>query len=156
LLKTRLLVSSTYGTKVLNNEDQLSTIFDHWKNHLNVEYVMVTEDLINDGNHNFHSIFSIYIQKNCQMTEFRTAHCDLTEKIKFSIFYFTGMTRHQRDDDLSYGRRTFESHSLRPAFVPYHLYGQLSSSKQGMEILIRHPDIHDILAQLANAEQIDK
>ena len=89
------------------------------------------------------------------MTEFRTTHCDLTEKIKFSIF-FTGMTRHQRDDDLSYGRRTFESHSLRPAFVPYHLYGQLSSSKQGMEILIRHPDIHDILAQLANAEQIDK
>ena len=87
LLKTRLLVSSTYGTKVLNNEDQLSTIFDHWKNHLNVEYVMVTEDLINDGNHNFHSIFSIYIQKKCQMTEFRTAHCDLTEKkIKISIF----------------------------------------------------------------------
>ena len=60
MLKTRLLVSSTYGTKVLNNEDQLSTIFDHWKNHLNVEYVMVTEDLINDGKHNFHSTFSIY------------------------------------------------------------------------------------------------
>ena len=66
------------------------------------------------------------------------------------------MTRHQRDDDLSYGRRTFEAHSLRPAFVPYHLYGQLASSKQGMEVLIRHPDIHDILAQLANADQNDK
>ena len=47
------------------------------------------------------------------------------------------MTRHQRDDDLSYGRRTFEAHSLRPAFVPYHLYGQLASSKQGMEFLIK-------------------
>ena len=51
--------------------------------------------------------------------------------------YFSGMTRHQRDDDLSYGRRTFEAHSLRPAFVPYHLYGQLASSKQGMEFLIK-------------------
>ena len=80
MLKTRLLVSSTYGTKVLNNEDQLSTIFDHWKNHLNVEYVMVTEDLINDGNHNFNSIFSKY--KKCQIPEFRTAHCDLMEKKK--------------------------------------------------------------------------
>ena len=62
MLKTRLLVSSTYGTKVLNNEDQLRTIFDQWKNHLNVEYVMVTEDLINDGNNNFYSIFSIQQQ----------------------------------------------------------------------------------------------
>ena len=98
MLKTRLLVSSTYGTKVLNNEDQLSTIFDHWKNHLNVEYVMVTEDLINDGNHNFHSIFSIYIQKNCQMTEFRTAHCDLTEKKNFNFLFY-------RNDKTSEGRR---------------------------------------------------
>ena len=49
LLKTRLLVSSTYGTKVLNNEDQLNEIFQDWKNHLNEEYVMFTEDLINDG-----------------------------------------------------------------------------------------------------------
>ena len=62
-----------------------------------------------------------------------------------------GLTRHQRDDDLTYGRRTFEAHSLRPAFVPYHFYGQLVNSKQGMESLIRHPDIHDILGQLANA-----
>lgn len=56
-----------------------------------------------------------------------------------------------RDDDLSYGRRTFEAHSLRPAFIPYHLYGQLASSKQGIETLIRHPDIHEILATLSNA-----
>ncbi len=81
-----------------------------WKAHYNEEYVVYTEDLINDG-----------------------------------------LTKHQRDDDLSYGRRTFEAYSLRPAFVPYHLYGQLASSKQGLEALIRHPDIHDILAQLTNA-----
>lgn len=49
LLKTRLLVSSTYGIKVLNNEEQMNDIFDSWKNHFNEDYVIFAEDLINDG-----------------------------------------------------------------------------------------------------------
>ena len=60
MLKTRLLVSSTYGTKVLNNEEQLNGIFKEWKNHLNEEYVMFTEDLINDGKSGNITVFSLF------------------------------------------------------------------------------------------------
>ena len=62
-----------------------------------------------------------------------------------------GLSRHQRDDDLSYGRRTFDAQTVRPAFLPFHLYGQLASTKLGLEALIRHPDIHEMLGHVANA-----
>ena len=62
-----------------------------------------------------------------------------------------GLSRHQRDDDLSYGRRTFDAQTVRPAFLPFHLYGQLASTKLGLEVLIRHPDIHEMLGYIANA-----
>lgn len=48
-------------------------------------------------------------------------------------------------------RRTTEAFSLRPAYVPYHLFSQLASSKSGMEILIKHSEIHDMLSRLHNA-----
>ena len=115
VLKVRLLVSSTYGLKVLNNEEMLADIFKSWTESLNQSYVSLVEDLINDG-----------------------------------------LTRHQRDDDLSYGRRTFDAHVVRPAFLPFHLYGQLASTKLGLEQLIRHPDIHEMLGQLANAVDYNK
>lgn len=110
LLKTRLLMSSTYGLKVINNEEQLGELFRLWKTKFNEAYVLLVEDLLNDG-----------------------------------------LTRHQRDEDLSYGRRTLEAHSLRAAYLPHHLYGQLASSKLGLEALIRHPDIHEMLGVLDNA-----
>ena len=84
----------------------------------------------------------------------KIVNCRVTVSRVF-FYFISGMTRHQRDDDLTYGRRTFEAHSLRPAFVPYHLYGQLASSKQGMEVLIKSPDIHNILAQLINVDPGD-
>ena len=72
LLKTRLLVSSTYGTKVLNNEDQLDGIFKEWKNHLNEEYVMFTEDLINDGKSNrMKTFFGRFLNMKFKTLKFR-------------------------------------------------------------------------------------
>ena len=47
--------------------------------------------------------------------------------------------------------RTTEAFSLRPAYVPYHSFSQLASSKSGMEILIKHSEIHDMLSRLHNA-----
>jgi hypothetical protein len=88
LLKTRFVLSSTFGVKLLNNDDNLNAMFQLWTNGLNEEYVVMVENLINDG-----------------------------------------LTRHQRDDDLKYGRRTHEAYSIRPVFVPHHLYGQLAASK---------------------------
>ena len=85
MLKTRLLASSTYGIKVLNDDSKVEEIFIQWRD-LYETYVALVEDLINDG-----------------------------------------FTRHQRDDDLSYGRRrTTEAFSLRPAYLPYHLFAQLA------------------------------
>ena len=115
VLKVRLLVSSTYGLKVLNNEEMLEDIIKSWTEHLNQSYVSLVEDLVSDG-----------------------------------------LTRHQRDDDLSYGRRTFDAHAVRSAFLPFHLYGQLASTKLGLEVLIRHPDIHEMLGHLANAGDNNK
>ena len=48
-------------------------------------------------------------------------------------------------------RTTTEAFSLRPAYVPYHSFSQLASSKSGMEILIKHSEIHDMLSKLHNA-----
>ena len=110
MLKTRLLASSTYGLKILNQETKVQELFDQWSN-LYETYVALVEDLINDG-----------------------------------------FSRHQRDEDLSYGRRrTTEAFSIRPAYLPYHLFGQLASSKSGMEALIKHPEVHEMLATLQTA-----
>ena len=66
MLKTRLLASSTYGIKVLNDDSKVEEIFIQWRD-LYETYVALVEDLINDG-----------------------------------------FTRHQRDEDLSYGRRRYD------------------------------------------------
>ena len=46
-----------------------------------------------------------------------------------------GFTNHQRNEDNTYGRRTFEALVLRDVHVPTHLYAQLSTSKEGLELL---------------------
>ncbi len=67
-----------------------------------------------------------------------------------------GLTRHQRDDDLSYGRRTHQDHAIRDIFLPHHFYGQLAMTKTGLEALINEPTVHDMLQTLAESKEEGK
>ena len=61
-----------------------------------------------------------------------------------------GFSRHQLNHNGQYGRRSFESHSLRDVFVPPHLYGQLSIAKNGLEILERDSGANSVLRYLVD------
>ena len=68
-----------------------------------------------------------------------------------------GFTHHQLNDEKSYGRRSYEAHSMRKVFVPPHLYGQLAVSKEGMEILIKEGPLQEmfrLLRESKNAKSV--
>ena len=58
------------------------------------------------------------------------------------------VTQHQRGDDGSYGRRTGASHVVHDVFCLPHLYGSLTSHKDGFSVLTKHEHIKTILKTL--------
>ena len=111
LLYTRFL-SSSIGFDFLSDRDDglfLIKELERWSNELNVRYVSLIEELLNDG-----------------------------------------LSRHQLNETRSYGRRSRESYSIKDVFVPPHLYGQLSLTQKGLDILVQEKSIIDMIKHLVN------
>ena len=111
LLYTRFLSSKT-GFEYLSEKDDgvfLKKELDRWNLELNVRYVSLIEELLNDG-----------------------------------------LSRHQLNETRNYGRRSRENYSIKDVFVPPHLYGQLSLTNAGLEILVQEKYIADMIKHLVN------
>ena len=61
-----------------------------------------------------------------------------------------GLSRHQLNETRCYGRRSRESYSVKDVFVPPHLYGQLSQTAAGLEILKKEKSVIDVVNFLVN------
>lgn len=63
-----------------------------------------------------------------------------------------GFSHHQLNEEGGYGRRSHDAHALRDVFVPPHLYGQLASSAEGIDILTKESEL-DKLVNVIKAKQ---
>ena len=70
-----------------------------------------------------------------------------------------GLSRHQLNNNKTYGRRSHELYTVKNIFVPPHLYGQLSLSKIGLIYLEQDSTVNEIIRYLtfkaANCQDIE-
>ena len=64
-----------------------------------------------------------------------------------------GLTRHQRNDEREYGRRSHESHATRDCFIPPHLYGQLALNNDGLKMLKAETAFRDMIMLIKETEK---
>jgi len=109
----------------------IETELEKWATEWNDFYVIVIEDLLNDG-------LTRHQRNEDRFEKMRRGH-PIPKIFEMSKFPFR-----------CYGRRSQEAHTIRDVYVPSHLYGQLAMTQFGLKYLTQNPTVLRMINLLKN------